>query len=311
MNSAQSSPLEEIVSHLAEMDKPLNNTELSELSDLSREELASFSQRFGALSARQRLEVVSRLVELSENNFELSFDGIFRLLLKDEDAKVRISAIKGLWESEDASLIRLLINLLENDPSYEVKAATATALGKFVLLAEHGKLRSVYVESLRRSLLQATHDEKNPIELRRRALEAISPLSLPEVTEVITLAYESGVPKFRISAVYAMGKSCNTSWLPILQKELKSGEAEVRYEATTAMGEIGEEESVAYLAELLDDPDPEVQLAAIRALGQIGGAEARRYLRQCLKSEGEAISQTAEAALAELEGGENPLGFRI
>ncbi|MFH0847339.1 MAG: HEAT repeat domain-containing protein [Chloroflexota bacterium] len=307
----ESLPLEAILSHLTDTDRPLHNTELTELSDLSREELATFRERFSLLPPKRRLHITNRLAELGENNFELSFDGIFRLLLCDEDAGVRQSAIKGLWDCDDASLIRSLINLMERDSSDEVRAAAAAALGRFAVLAEHGKLRPVYVESLRRSLLQAARDEKNPVELRRRALEAVSPLSLAEVSEAITLAYNSGDPKFKASAVYAMGRSCDTTWLPLLYKEIKSTDAELRYEAATALGEIGEEESVAYLIELLEDPDPEVQLAAIRSLGQVGGAEARSCLRQCLQSDSEAVSQAAEEALEDLASGEDPLGFRI
>jgi HEAT repeat protein len=223
---------------------------------------------------------------------------------------VRLTATSGLWESEDPSLIAPLIRLMKEDSSDEVQAAAATALGKFAMLAEYKKLRPVYAESIGSSLLSVINDKTKPLEVRRRALEAISPLSFPGVIQAISIFYRSPEEKFKISAVYAMGKSCNTSFLPLLKKELLSSDAETRYEAATALGEMGEEESVPYLADLIEDPDLDVQMAVIRALGQIGGAQARRHLQTAMKSESEATKQAASEALDELESEENPFDVR-
>ncbi len=301
--------LKEILVHLADTGKPLKNTELSELSDLGRGEAAAFVKMWGALPLKRRRDIVHRLVELSENNVELDFEIMFRSLLRDDDAEIRHTAIEGLWESEDASLFTPLIRLLNNDPSPEVQAAAAKALGKFAVLAEHKKMRPGYPELLGRTLLDIVRNETRPIEVRRRALEAVAPLSLPDVAKAITTAYQSKDVKFKISAVYAMGRSCNASFMTILKRELQSSDSEFRYEAAVAMGEMGEEEAVPYLLELLEDPDFDVQMAVIRSFGEIGGTQVRRILRELLKSENEAVSEAAEEALEVLEGGENPLGF--
>jgi HEAT repeat protein len=304
-------PIEETIAHLGNSDKPLLNSKLAELSNLNSEELALFEQAWASIEPKRRGQIMYRLVELVEDNFELDFDEIFKGRLKDPDAEVRSKAIEGLWESEEASLIEPLIKLLEQDSSEKVQATAATALGKFAMLAELKKLRPSHKSKVCQALLAVIDDEDKPIEVKRRALEAAAPLSLPQMEKAIVKAYQSDEPQLRTSAIFAMGKSCNHSWLPILLKELASADAEIRYEAAGACGELGEKEAGPYLAELIADPDVDVQLAAIQALGKIGGPEAKDCLEQCLNNSSEVIQRAAEQALYELEAGEDPLSFRI
>jgi len=300
------SPIEGTIADLGNSSKPLSSSRLAKLSNLNAEELELLEQVWTTIEPKRRRQIVSRLVELAENDFELNFDSIFKNCLEDQDAEVRSKAIEGLWENEEPSLINPLINLLGQDSSEKVQATAATALGKFIMLAEHKKLRSSHVSKVCQALLTAIGDKSKPVEVKRRALEAISPVSLPQVERAITEAYQSHNPKLRVSSIYAMGKSCNPSWLPILLKELGSADTEMRYEAAGACGELGEEEAAPPLVKLANDPDIELQLAAIRALGKIGGTEAKNCLEQCLDDPAEAIQLAAEQALRELEIGEEP-----
>ncbi len=304
-------PIEETIADLGNSDKPLLNSRLAELSNLNSEELALFEQAWAAIEPKRRRQIMYRLVELAEGNFELDFDSIFKSRLKDQDAEVRSKAIEGLWESEEASLIDPLIILLNQDSSEKVQATAATALGKFAMLAELKKLRPSHKSKVCQALLTVIDDKSKPIEVKRRALEAAAPLSLPQMEKAIVKAYQSSNPKLRTSALFAMGKSCNHSWLPILLKELASADAEMRYEAAGACGELGEKEAAPYLAELITDSDIDVQLAAIQALGKIGGPEAKDCLERCLNNPSEIIQQAAEQALYQLEAGEEPLSFQI
>ena len=303
------SPIEGIIANLVNSGKSLPSSKLAELSNLNSEELAVLEQVWATIEPKRRRQIVSQLVRLAEDDFELNFDSIFKNCLKDQDAQVRSKAIEGLWENEEPSLINPLINLLEQDSSEKVQAAAATALGKFVMLAEHKKLRSSRVSKACQALLAAISDKSKPIEVKRRALEAAAPINLPRVKRAILEAYQSNNPKLRGSSIYAMGKSCNPAWLPTLLKELGSTDAEIRYEAAGACGELGEEEAVPHLTALVNDPNTEVQLAAIQALGKIGGTEAKNCLEECLDDSSEAIQQAAEQALNEIGMGEEPLSF--
>jgi HEAT repeat protein len=306
-----SSPLNETIAELSNPDKPLLNSRLAELSNLSSEELKLFDQVWETIEPKRRRQIMYRLVELAEDNFELDFDSLFKGRLKDEDAEVRSTAIEGLWENEETSLIDHLINLLEQDSAEKVQATAAAALGKFALLAELRKLRPSHKTKVSQALLTVINDKNKPLEVKSRALEAAAPLSLPQIKKAIMEAYQSGNPQLRVSALFAMGKNCSQSWLPILLKELNSADTEIRYEAAGACGELGEKEAVPYLIELVDDPDIEVRLAAIKGLGKIGAPEAKSCLEQCLDNPNKAIQQAAEQALYELEAGEEPLSFRI
>jgi HEAT repeat protein len=305
------SPIDEIISSLSNQDEAPANSRLAELANMDSAALEHFKQVWPTIERQRRQQIVSRLVELAEDNFELDFDNIFKNCLDDEDAEVRSKAIEGLWENEEPSLINTLLNLFEHDSSEAVRAAAASALGRFVMLAEHQKLRRSYRTKIYQALLATINGNSQSLEVKRRALEAIAPMDSPEVARAISEAYHSGHHKLRVSSIYAMGKNCNPAWLPLLLKELASTEAEVRYEAAMACGEIGEEEAVPHLIELVDDRDIEVQLAAIRALGKIGGTEAKNCLEQCLDDDNETIQQAAERALYELNEGEEPLSFSL
>ncbi len=303
--------LEKTIVELGNSDKPLLNSRLTELSNLNSEELEFFERSWVAIEAERRRQIVHRLVELAEDNLELNFDAIFKYCLKDQDDEIRSKAIEGLWENEEASLIDPLINLLEQDSSEKVQAAAAIALGKFAMLAEHKKLRPCHISKIQQALLVAISDKNRPVEVSRRCLEAVAPVSLPPVKTAIMETYQSHHSKLRISSICAMGKSCDPSWLPILLKELTSADAEVRYESAVACGELGEEAAVPCLVKLVNDPDADVQIAAIQALGKIGSTQAKECLKQCLDSTSEVVRQTAEQVLKELEPQEDPLSFRL
>ena len=305
------SPIEKTIADLGNSDNPLLTSGLVDLSNLNSEELRFLEQVWAAIESKRRRQIVYQLVELTEDNFELNFDSIFKNCLKDQDAEVRSKSIEGLWESEETSLINPLINLLEQDSSEKVQAAAATALGKFAMLAEHKKIRSSHTSKVYQTLLTVFGDKSKPIEVKRRALEAAAPLSLPQVKKAILEAYQSGNFKLKASSIYAMGKNCDYSWLPILLKELASADAEIRYEAVGACGELGGKEVAPYLMELINDPDTDVRMAAIQALGKIGGSEAKKCLEQCLDNPSEVVQQAAEQALDELETAEDSFSFRV
>ena len=301
----------ETINHLVDRRQQLLNWRLASLSDLKPAELAELEKVWPKLTAKRRRQIVSRLVELAEDNVELNFDGIFKSLLTDPDEEVRNHALGGLWEDEAPSLIEPLARLLEQDSSTRVRAAAATALAKFALLAEHQKLPASAAARVHQALLGIIGDDRQPAEVRRRALEAAAPLGLPQVAKTIRAAYCGHNAKLKISAIYAMGKSCDPCWLAILLDELTSANAEIRYEAATACGELEAEAAVPHLSRLIDDADTEVQLAAIQALGKIGGNEAKKGLKRCLNHPREVIRQMAEQALEELEDMEEPLSFGL
>jgi HEAT repeat protein len=293
--------IKQSISDLANSEKPLSNSSLADLSNISPEELIFFNQSWSQIDIDRRRKAINRLLELAEENFELNFDSIFKSCLKDTDPEIRTKAIEGLWENEETTLITPFIKMLNEDNSETVQAAAAKALSKYAMLAELKKLGQFSSGRVSQALLAILSDKNKPVEVWRRALEAAAPLSLPEVKKAINEAYQSNDSRVRNSAIYAMGRNCNSEWLPILIKELANPEPDVRYEAAGSCGEICDEEAVPHLIKLSLDRDPDVQQAAILALGKIGGNKAKAFLVKCAKSADEIVSEAAEQALKQID----------
>ncbi len=305
-----SSHIERTIAGLADGDYTHPDPKLINLSNLSPAEEKLLEESWTGVDVERRRQIMNQLVELTEDNVELNFDSIFHYGLGDSDAEVRAKAIEGLWECEDVSLISPLIERLEQDTSPEVQFAAATALGNFALLAEFNKIRSRYTSLLVKTLLGVVDDPTRQVAVRARALESVSPLSLPRVRDSIEHAYHSDNLEIKASAIHAMGQNCDTLWLPILIREMDSANADIRCEAADASGGLGEKEATPHLVKLIDDPDAKVALTAIQALGKVGGAEAKKRLKELLADPEVTLQQAARDALEELEADEDPFRFR-
>lgn len=301
--------LEKFVETLADPEIEIPSSDFVEVSDLSPGELGNFAKAWFTIPVERQRWVVSTMVGLAEDNPELDFCAVFKMCLKDRDESVLEKAIEGLWESEDRSLIPSLLNILGSDRSEDVRAASAVALGKFALLVQEGKLLQKDADLLRSNLMAVLEDSEAPLEVRRRSLEAVAPFNTEDIKKYVSWAYDSNELKLKSSSIFAMGRTGETSWLPLLLKELQNKEPSVRYETANACGELGDEEVVPHLIALLEDDDYQVQMAGLAALGKIGGPLARRALLRLAK-EGDALLE--EAAREALEGAEfldDPMAF--
>ena len=303
--------LEGYLNDLRDQHKPLRHSGLLQLSSLSPEELVEFKAMWSSLSQGRKSEVLSKLVELTEDNLELDFSAVYRACLGDEDHAVREAATRGLWECDDRVIIRPLISLVRDDPSTEVRAAAAISLGKFAEMAQEGKLIERDAEKVRDALLAVIEDEGEDPEARRRAIEAVASFDSPEVEQIIQEAYQSGDDRLRQSAIFAMGRSSDPQWLPIILEEMRHEDPAIRYEATSACGQLGDESNVPHVISLIQDEDSQVQVSAVQALAAIGGMLAKRALLQCQRLGDELLEEAAEAALSNIEFDEDPLGFRF
>lgn len=305
--SLDSSETMRYMSEILDSGKNINSSKLVSLSCLNNKEIESLAEMWPAADLQRRRAIISELVHLSEVDLRLDFSNVFVLALGDPDEEIRMLAAKGLEGEDNYLLIKPLIKVLREDASTKVRAAAAIALREFALQGELGNIPTYYREKLYQALKQIMTDKKEPVEVIRRALEAISPFNLPEVSRLIEGAYCTDDIKLRASAIYAMGRNCDLAWLPTLLIELKSDRAEIRYEAAGACGELGAEEAVPFLLDMISDKDEHVKQAAIKALGEIGNETAKRALRELAKNQQPLISDAAKSALKEIELCENPL----
>ncbi|WP_376792032.1 HEAT repeat domain-containing protein [Thermoflexus sp.] len=294
--------VETLLAHLKDETTPLSIARLYWLSDLSDEEFTRVAQVWSTLSTGRRRAIMSHLVDISEENMEVDFGRIFRMALSDPDPEVRAMAIDGLWyEDQDLQLMRRFFELFEKDADTEVRARAAIGLGRYfynACILEQIPLSAVRpaIEALR----QAFYNLDEPLEVRRRALEALGNTLEPDLPQMIERAYADPDERMRVSALFAMGRTGETHWAPYVMEALRNPSPAVRYEAVVAAGEIGIKEAVPILERLIEEGDTEIQEAAIWALGEIGGPRAREILEKIAAGEDEDLAALAEEALEEL-----------
>ena len=301
--------LESFLESLADASNDVSSSEFIELSDMLAEELGLFARTWLGIDVERQRWIVSRLVELAEDNPELDFAAVFKMCLKDEDEVVVERAMEGLWEQEDRSIIPGLLQILLSDKSPNVRSAAAMALGKYTLLVQEGKMLPKDRESIHNSLMATLNDSDQPIDVRRRSLEAVASFNTGDIKKMVSWAYESGDLALKSSSIFAMGRTGESEWLPLLIKELQSPEPIIRYETANACGELGEEDAVPHLVSLLEDDDYQVQLAGVNALGKIGSPLAKKVLLHCVKEGDSVLEDAARAELQNIEFLEDPMAF--
>jgi HEAT repeat protein len=285
----------------------LATEEIQALAHLDRDDLARLRFVWDGLDSGHRIGLLNRLHQWEEANHRLEFNAIYRLGLDDLDARVRNTAIRSVVEDRAPELLARLSQLATGDPDADVREAAAAGLAPFALRAELGELHPSDAELVERALFSVLDRAEEPSEVRGAALASLGYLDTVKVAEEIQAAFED--PALRQSALRAMGRSANPTWLDALRLEATSESPATRAEVARASGEMADERAVAFLADMVDDPVIDVRLAAIAALGQIGGEEAREALIYALEDKREVVREAAEAALNELEVEEDP--FRV
>lgn len=268
------------------------------LSDISPEQLQILQGVWTTLSSSYKHKLIEALTEASEADFELVYHEIASIGMKDESSLVRAAAIDLMWEDESTESMRLLMNIVEQDESPNVKARALVALGKYILLGEYEEIPESLAVEAQELAIQFHKSMAQPLEVRRRALEALSNSSHAEKDKLIRDAYHSSEHLLKVSAVFAMGRTCDDKWQDILLDELDSSDNEIVYEAVRACGEIQLSSSIRQLGELLLGDDREIQVMAIWSLGEIGGQHALDILYQLQETvEDEELAEIIDEAV--------------
>lgn len=277
---------------------------LYKLSDIDPDDLPALQEAWPKISAERRRSLLEDLNDFGESDETLEFYDVGLLALQDPDPTVRLFGVRILDDYQADDLMPVFIDMLEGDPSVEVRAALATALGAFVYLGELEEIDPEEYKQVEDSLL-AAHKGNDDLLVRRRALEALSFSSRPEVTELIQSAFDTGDPDWLVSSLFAMGRSYNDVWAPKVLSMLEDERPAVRAEAAEAAGELELVDAITALMQMLEDPDEDVRFAAIWSLSQIGGEEAGERLEQMLdETEDEDEAELLELALENLEFGQ-------
>jgi hypothetical protein len=276
----------------------LSQTQVARLSDLSRVNARALAAAWDSIPEGNRIDLVRRFDELSEDRVELNFRRALRVALDDRSAVVRQLAVAGLWEDDSSELLDRLRDMLVNDESPDVRAQAAAALERYSSLAAAGSLEESVANDLRDVLRRLASDVEAPYAVQRRALESLGPYAAdPQISSLVADAIDSDDHGLQCSALYAMGRSQDPRWLPAILHQLGNEDAEIRFEAARAAGLLGSTDALPVLLEAARDEDAEVRHVAIGAIGQIGGRGAVRALERLAEDAGEADLELIQSAI--------------
>lgn len=275
---------------------------LYRLSDMTPPDFDAFIASWPRWSAKRRSVVSRHMADICEENYVVDFAPVFRFMLADEEPAVRLAALDGLWDSSNLAVVDPIIALMEKDAETQVRAAAAATLGHYVLMGEWGQIAERVAARIVAALLAQFARDDQPAAVRRAVLESLGNAAHPAVPGLIDSSYERGDDSMRISAVFAMGRTADRRWLPIILDELRSADFDMRLEAVRAAGNLGFSDPVDQLVELLYEDDLEIQLAAIAALGQIGSEAAYEALQELADDpDAEDLYEAIEEAMEEIE----------
>jgi HEAT repeat protein len=257
---------------------------LHQFSDLDGVDLESLKTIWPQVNPTRRAALLEDLEDLAETDTLVLFDSLAALGLKDGDPRVRRTAIRLLWDSEDDDFAAIFSDMMVNDPDMRVRAAAASGLGKFIYLGELEEIPEGILHQVEENLIR-TIGGQDDMEVRRRALEAIGYSGRSEVPELIRAAYHNGEQKWLVSALFAMGRSADDKWGPEVTPMLRHSQLEVQIEAVRAAGELALDAARRPMLLMLRDEniDPDLRDEIIWALSKVGGEAVRENLEQMLE----------------------------
>lgn len=255
------------------------------LSGLSTEQIERLKPIWKKLKTSYQLLLMQMLIDGSEYDALLTYDEIGIMNLDAAEAEIRKTAIEMLVYTQSLSLLQTLLNMVQNDKSLEVRIAAVKELGRFVMLGEYLEIPEDSATEIQDTLLEIYKTQENDLNLRRFALESVSNATRDEIISLIEDAYQSGNSLLQISAVTAMGNSCDDRWEQNILQELDNEDNRIRLEAIRSAGAIQLEDSVPPIIEILgeDELDTDDRDIVVWSLGEIGGAEATNILNILLE----------------------------
>jgi hypothetical protein len=286
MKSPNEISMGQVIDALLDENTPLAPRYLYRFSDLTPEDLVQLKNSWLKIPLWRRQALMEDVENLGESDYLLSFEALARFALRDKDAKVRLFSVHTLWEYEERDLASIFLSMLKTEPDADVRAALASALGRFVYLGDIEELDEDKLHEIEEYLFELVKGTDQPL-VRRCALESLGYSHRPEVTPLIEWAYNSKDKDWVGSALYAMGRSADENWTRYVLKMLDNVVPTIRTEAARAAGALELADAIDQLKEMLIDTDEEARLAAIWSLSQIGGEGVRQALELLQENAGD------------------------
>jgi len=292
--------IDDVIEELLDEDTPFHPSNLDKLSDLVGEDLNQFKKAWPDIPHWRRQALLEDLEKLFEDDTLLSFENICRVALCDRNPQIRFIALRCLQEYDVKDLVPEFIRMLNEDSDEELRALAASTLGKYIYLGELEALSKHKLRKIEDSLLRIIKSNETSL-IQRHALESLGFSTNDEVPNYINSAFDSDQISWIISALIAMGRSCDSRWEVKVRSAITHQSFEIRKEAIRTAGELELVNVRPVLLEFLDDSDIEIRMAAVWALSKIGGSSIRGILENLIeKSSTEKEIDIIENALENL-----------
>ncbi len=291
-----------VIKSLLDASQPFPPAYLHRFSDISPADLAQLKKIWEQVLPDRRAAILEDLETLAETDTLVSFNELCKFTLDDSDPRVRQTSLQILWDANEPSLIPKFIQIMNTDDNLQVRAAAASSLGQFIYLGELEEISQSWLEQVETHLIAVYRSDDDPL-VRRRALESLGFSSRKEVEGFIRAAYNNDDVEWLSSALFAMGRSADTAWVPAVLDMLDHPNTDVQFQAVRALGELESSRARSPLLRMLEEgiEDDEVRMAVIWALSKIGGENVRTTLEQLLEeSEDEDEAELIEEALDNL-----------
>jgi HEAT repeat protein len=295
-------PFTQVLAALKDDSTPFPPKYLQKFSDLEGRDLNSFELTWASTSPRRKANLLQDLEDLADSETLVCFDNVARVCLTDPNPEVRALSARLLWEAEDPDLIPIFTKMMEKDEDASVRAAGASALGRFVLLGDLEDLPPDAAKEVEDSLLLVCTGSDLP-RVRQKALESLGYSNRSEVNTLIQKALDSGDQHWIASALFAISRSLDDRWEKTVLQMMKHPDDEIRFEAIRAAGELELKSAREPLLDTLENSseDGDNKLAVIWSLSQIGGDDVQEALEEALKqSEDDEEEEYIEEALNNL-----------
>lgn len=233
--------------------------------------------------------VRSKAVAALSNIGDPEFVEEFLPLLSDHEAEVRIAAVTALGKYAVPHTFDRMSNLLFDDPSLEVRQATAKALGStkhpdavfFLTRAlrdpfwwyEREQAAAELLKSIENmgvyavpGLIEALSDREGTV--RRFAALILGKIGDPRAIEELGMTLYDLHHDVSLAAAEALAKF-GAPAVKVMSNALLHPEATVRLHAAIGLGKIKDPRVAPFLIETLHDPERAVQKQAILSLGQL------------------------------------------
>jgi HEAT repeat protein len=294
----------EVVTALLDNNRPFSPRYLHKFSDISPIDLEALKKIWLQINLDRRLALLEDLEDLAEADTVVSFDDLARLAMTDPDGRVRLIAIRLLWESDDVKLVPVFTKMMFEDKEEIVRAQAASAIGLFIYIGELEAIPSFSHYQIEDDLLKVLNGTDSPL-VRRRALESLGFSSREEIPDLIRKAYNEDDPQWLASALFAMGRSADGQWEESVLNNLDNSDADVQIEAVRAAGQLelgSAREELLKILEDFADLDVDLKAALVWSLSQIGGDGVQEALDQLYdETEDDDEAEYIEAALDNLQ----------